>query len=455
MFSGLVSDKDLKKARNTRAKNYETTNVLKGAEGLFLKEGWELDKELKKEYKLKKLKTMDEQFENEVWITFYRLGFIYMNKNRHFKVDFGDGLSQQIDVFAADDETAVVIECKYTSQRGKLSNFKKEIEAIAGQRNKIIQTINSDGTKKKVKFLFATKNYLLSDADKKRLDGYNIEYFDESKLQYYNELANHLGHASRFQLLGQLFSGQKIAGMQNKIPAIRGRMGNKVYYEFSIEPEKLLKMGYVLHRSNSNKVELPSYQRIIKKARLKSVREFVDNGGFFPNSLVVNINSSKPQFDLIKANYDSEISDIGVLHLPPLYRSIYIIDGQHRLYGYSESDYSKKNTIPVVAFVDLSKAEQVKLFMEINENQKSVSKNLRNTLNADLLWESDNKNDQAKALGLRLAQLFGDEKDSPLFGKFVFGEDTANEYSFLKIESVTEAIQKTGYINKYSKKMNW
>ena len=74
-------------------------------------------------------------------------------------------------------------------------------------------------------------------------------------------------------------------------------------------------------------------------------------------------------------------SQIGTLHLPKQYRSVFIIDGQHRIFGYSGSKYAGKNTIPVVAMVNLEKEEQVKLFMEINENQKAVPKNLRNTLN--------------------------------------------------------------------------
>ena len=64
------------------------------------------------------------------------------------------------------------------------------------------------------------------------------------------------------------------------------------------------------------------------------------------------------------------ISKIGILHIPKRYRSAYIIDGQHRLYGYSDSLYAETNTIPVVAFVDLERSEQIKLFMDINENQK-------------------------------------------------------------------------------------
>mgnify|MGYP004568545145 CR=1 FL=1 len=47
-------------------------------------------------------------------------------------------------------------------------------------------------------------------------------------------------------------------------------MGGFEYFEFSIEPEKLLKIGYVLHRSEANKHMMPTYQRIIKKTLKRS-----------------------------------------------------------------------------------------------------------------------------------------------------------------------------------------
>lgn len=69
--------------------------------------------------------------------------------------------------------------------------------------------------------------------------------------------------------------------MIETVPAIRGKMGGHTYYSFSIEPERLLKIGYVLHRSDANKTMMPTYQRVIKKSRLQQVREFVENGGIF------------------------------------------------------------------------------------------------------------------------------------------------------------------------------
>lgn len=45
---------------------------------------------------------------------------------------------------------------------------------------------------------------------------------------------------------------------------------------------------------------MPTYQRIIKKQRLKEIRKFIDNKGFFPNSLIISIdtNGKKLRFDL-------------------------------------------------------------------------------------------------------------------------------------------------------------
>ena len=53
--------------------------------------------------------------------------------------------------------------------------------------------------------------------------------------------------------------------MEDKVPAIQGEMGGHKYYSFSIEPERLLKIGYVLHRNEANKNMMPTYQRLIKK----------------------------------------------------------------------------------------------------------------------------------------------------------------------------------------------
>ena len=142
---------------------------------------------------------------------------------------------------------------------------------------------------------------------------------------------------------------------------------------------------------------------------------------------------------------------MGILHLPNHYRSAFIIDGQHRLYGYSDSKYAKTNSIPVVAFENMEQQEQVRLFMEINENQKAVSKNLRNTLNADLLWVSENPIERREAIKSQIAQDLGDMISSPLYQRVIIGEDQSDDFRCITLEMICSAIKDTAFLTKFNK----
>ena len=294
----------------------------------------------------------------------------------------------------------------------------------------------------------------MSPTDQEKMRQWDIVHFSDAVINYYYELVKHLGSCARYQLLGNLFANQEIRNMDDKIPAIQGEMGGHKYYSFSIEPERLLKIGYVLHRNEANKNMMPTYQRLIKKNRLSKVRKFINDGGYFPNSLIISIESGGRglQFDVSGTKVDGAHSKLGVLHLPKKYRSAYIIDGQHRLYGYSDSNFATTNSIPVVAFVDLDRSEQIKLFMDINENQKAVPKTLRVTLNADMLWDSSDFNERRQALRSKIAQMFGEEETSPLMARVVIGEDEKSSIRCITVEAIQTALRKSNFMSQFGKK---
>lgn len=456
----LVSGKELIGVKKHRSQPFIFEKFEYELQSKRESEGWVVDKELKSVVRMKHPKPLDEQFEDEVWCLFASLGFFCMNRDRHLEIPYGtEGLNttKQIDVFAADEETILFVECKCAIS-GKKGDFKTDLEAIKGIKEGLFKTVRHEKAfkGKKVKYIFATKNYELTDPDRNRMRDLGIYHFDEYGIKYFAELAKHLGTCARYQLLGTLFAGQKIGAMENRIPAIEGQMGGYTYYSFSIEPEKLLKLAYVLHRNEANSDMMPTYQRIIKKPRLKEIRKFVDNKGFFPNSLIISIdtNGKKLRFDLATPQVENAISRIGILYLPQLYRSAYIIDGQHRLYGYADSKHAEDNTVPVVAFVNLDKDKQVELFMEINENQKAVSKNLQNTLNADLLWTSADKTKQRKALRLNIAQRLGELQSSPFFNRIVIGENEASDYCCLTIDTIESGLKSTHFLARFGKDNN-
>lgn len=457
-WEALASGSELEKAKRNRRKGYIDEKHLRATLSDLEAQGWELQSEYKDQryVKVRKPKRFDVCFENRVWMMLYSMGYTTMNVDRNFAISYGkkdESLTKQIDVFAFDGETALVVECKAAEDPGTKRDFKTDLEAIGYYKEQIAGEVrNKFGRGTKIKFIFATSNCVLSEKDKARLDEFDIEHFDEEAIDYYTSLAQHLGRASKYQLLGKLFANTKIDNMKETVPAIRGTMGGHTYYSFSIEPERLLKIGYVLHRSDANKTMMPTYQRVIKKTRLHQVREFVEDGGYFPNSVIISIEAPKRglKFDIKPGDEDS-IAQLGILHLPKKYCSAYIIDGQHRLYGYSDSVYASTNTIPVVAFENLDKEEQIRLFMDINENQKAVPKNLRNTLSADLLWTSDSIKERRKALRLKVAEALGEEQDSPLYNHVLIGENKKTAVRCITMDSIDRGINAGKYLSDFDK----
>ncbi|EKZ0142212.1 DGQHR domain-containing protein [Enterococcus faecalis] len=443
----LINREELIKEKKIRATNYIQSSVNHEKVRELEKDGWEKVKTFKKKTRMRKEKKNAEKIVNNAWILFFKLGFQKMNTNI---IEVG---SCVIDILAVDRETAIFVFCNSTDEKQTRMTLMNKIKTVKENKKILIEYVKKMEPKRKLKcaFIFLTNNYILPDVDLKYMDSKNIVHFDEETFNYYSDLTTHLGSAARFQLLGYLFSGQKIPELNNKIPAIEGKMGGYKYYSFSIEPEKLLKIGYVLHRNNANNQMMPTYQRVIKKSRLESIQSFVDEGGFFPNSLIINIDKQGLLFDRSSSQVDDSISKLGILHLPNIYRSAYIIDGQHRLYGYANSEYATSNTVPVVAFVDLDKKEQVKLFMDINENQKAVSKNLRTTLQADLLWESDNVQERQLALKCRIAQRLGEDFDSPLYGRIIIGENSKTEDQCIKLDTIKRALDKSNFLDMYDR----
>ena len=452
----FISGDNLIAEAKERKEAYEFMRVTKAEKATVSSAKWEVYKEYKNgSAMLRRPKKTGDAFEDEIWTLFYRMGFTIMNEGRKFVIQYGDSESEskQIDVMAMDEETCILVECKSTASEDATNSWKKEIESINGYKNKLFNEIKKQYRDKKFKYVFATKNFVLSKDDENRLKGAQIYDFDEDAYKYYSGLVDRLGRSAKYQLLGDFFKKQTVKGIDSLVPAIRSKMGKETYYSFTIEPSKLLKLGYILHRINANNDMMPTYQRLINSQRLTAIRKFVNEGNYFPNSLIVSIDTDGKELQFDKAQDSCQVKDsvatVGILHLPQKYQSIYVIDGQHRLYGYSESEHADKDCIPVVAFVNLDKDKQVKMFMDINENQKKVSKDLRNTLNIDLLWESEIPAQRNTSLILYIAEEFGSDKNSPLYKRIVTGENPKTTKTCITTETIRLALTQSHFLNTY------
>ena len=409
-----------------------------------LDSGWEVvPSRLKTRIRIRKPKAHNVAFEDRVWALFARMGFDYINEDNQFKLAIDKELRKQIDVFAFDSETILVVECKSTKLRKRGVSYQTQINEInALKRALTLSAKKIAESKQKIAFLFCTNNVVLSDQDKSRLKKAKIFHFNQDVIEYYEQLSQHLGRAAKYQLNGQLFATQKIPELKNKIPAVRGKVSaGHTIYSFCIDPEYLLKIGFVLHRTETNLDASLAYQRLVRKPRLRKIAKYIENSGYFPNSIIINIEtkSRRPlQFEEASKISHDGATDFGVLYLPKSYRSAFIIDGQHRLYGYSISETKSNHTIPVVAFHNLPAEEQADIFVDINQNQKSIPANLLQSIEADSNWGSTNDRQAISALKTRILTKLNYDEASSFYKRIRLAEEQKTQLRCLTIKTLKD-----------------
>lgn len=391
------------------------------------------------------------QFEDDIWCMFYNLGFRILNNDEHLVIQWGPNKedSQQLDVVAVSDDAIFVVECKaaYSLTKG---NFKTELNKIEQYKGGVSSALKQIyGNNKRVKFIFATRNYRIGDEDKMRMLNSGIYNLNNNAYDYITNLIKNYKESVVYQFYALMFKDELINDKEYKIPVLRGTMGGNKYYIFSIEPSILLKIGFILHRTRVNDSMAPTYQRLLIPKRLKGITKFIDDGGYFPNSIIINFNSSEKvniRFRKITAETDSK-SEFGFLYIPNAYAFAFIIDGQHRLYGYAQSKHKDLSTIPVVAFENMPSEEQLQIFMDINENQKAVSPSLRLDLVQDLYWESGSLDSRMKALRSAIIKNLASDMNKVLYNKITIGEDISS----LSLKPFDAALSKSGLIPKATK----
>ena len=231
--------------------------------------GWVRDRPSGKRVRLKRPKVLDEKLENRFWLLMFKLGYPELSSGRQFTILLdrkgAAPLRKQIDVFAKDDETVIVAECK-ASDRVTKRSLQKDIEEFANLKGLIAQSIQGHygrEFKPKIIWFFVTENVLWSTPDKQRALGEKINVVTERELRYYYQIAEHLGKAARYQFLAEFLKDQQIPELKGlTVPALRGKLGGKKFYSFVTRPRDLLKISFVNHRSLNDPEGAPTYQRL-------------------------------------------------------------------------------------------------------------------------------------------------------------------------------------------------
>ncbi|MFX0197243.1 MAG: hypothetical protein ACFFCW_14050, partial [Candidatus Hodarchaeota archaeon] len=216
LYPLLTSSAQMRREAGKRRKLYDTQSVKRDSIPEYEANGWEIDKELKLKTRLKRMKSIDERIENRLWYLLFKMGYPELNQGRNFQIRIdrkgAESLYKQIDVFAKDDETVVVAECKAAQQLGRRS-LQKDIEEFANLKGPIAAAIKKHygpSFKPKIIWLFVTENIIWSKPDRERAAGEKIRIITERELRYYQQIAEHLGAAARYQFLAEFLKKQRI-----------------------------------------------------------------------------------------------------------------------------------------------------------------------------------------------------------------------------------------------------
>lgn len=174
--------------------------------------------------------------------------------------------------------------------------------------------------------------------------------------------------------------------------------GSHRFYTLSM-PSDVLAVSCMVEPRYKDPAE--GFQRALDERRAKEIAAYIDSGvGTIPSSIVL---SAQPDAELQYNRPNRTLS------FNRSSRAFLILDGQHRVYGFRLA--SSKLRVPVVIYNGLSRADEARLFMDINTKQRPVP----NELILDIKRMAENESD-SEALMRDVFDKFHTEADSPLFG---------------------------------------
>jgi DNA sulfur modification protein DndB len=451
MLGELVTDFGEKRAEYARrSKPYDEITVEKALRVDREAEGWYLQRENKASLRMRRAKKHEEVLENRLWNILYRFGYAELNKGHCFRVVVGKGesaIEKQVDVFAKDDETVVIAECQSCKLPTKRSLL-NDLNEFAGLMKPVADAVRKhygDSFKPKIIWCFVTENIRWSNEDLKRAAEQNINVIQGLELIYFEEFSKKLGHAARYQFHAEYLEDQKVPALSGrKVPAVKTKLGGKTAYLFSALPTDILRIAFVNHRDLRDPSGAPSYQRIMKPNRLREIAEFLDEGGYFPNTILLNFHR-KPQFEP-KAKDESSSIAFGHIILPDRYKSCWIIDGQHRLYGTTYTAIPYNTPLFFIGFDSATASEEANIFVQINSKQATVPPTLLSALDGEVKWDSEVPKERLSAISSRAVDLLNTKGGGPLEGKVVSPGITAGTSQPLNLRSIQDRINQSGLV---------
>ena len=191
LSTGSNIQKELRQRRSTHIQK----SIPLGEEPIWVEQGWEVLRRTRKTLRVRKPKLADQKLEDDLWTLLALMDFQYLNKGRNFKIPIKDGdvvmPPKQIDVFAVDGETALVLECK-ASEELRSRSLQKDLNETRGLQEPIRAAIRAYlGSHLRVCFVYVTRNIRWSKQDRERAKGNQIRVVRDQQIGYYRKLVRH------------------------------------------------------------------------------------------------------------------------------------------------------------------------------------------------------------------------------------------------------------------------
>ena len=174
--------------------------------------------------------------------------------------------------------------------------------------------------------------------------------------------------------------------------------GKLKFYSLTMPSDILAETCFVSARDDD---PVEGFQRTLDEERAKEIANYLDNeNGSIPTAIVL---SAQPEAELLY------ISKNKTLEFNKTKKAFLILDGQHRVYGFSLAKTSVR--VPVIIYNGLSRKEETRLFIDINTKQRPVPTEL--LLDIKSLAEYDN---EIESFCREIFDLFSERTDSALLG---------------------------------------
>jgi len=454
MLNGISPRHELKALSRRRARPDIWLTVKPELLEERLSQGWEIRRRNRRSISLKRPKDRDDLLRSRVWTLLYRMGFTHLSGDGGASILSKRGEPQEsdhIEIVAIDDEVAVAVECRSFGDRHKDHRLPDRLAEISSLRGKFARAVakgipEGGSSSRNIATIMFVENLDRRDSDLQAADKGSVPLFDLQDLEYYEDLVRHLGIAARYQFLSEVLKGKRVKGLTLTIPALRSRAGKLTSYTFSVRPDYLLKIAYIAHRAKGKPFDVDAYQRMISKSRLKAIREFISDDGVFPTNIVLNIEEPRHiRFDQTSQLGDDGGPTLGWLTLAPVYGAAWVIDGQHRLFGYSGHPRASTSYLNVLAFEGLSASRQTELFVEINSEQRRVKRSLLVELDATLKWDDEDEDKRIHAVISKAGMALDNIPESPLKDRVLLADVRRTKRRCISLTALAGALRRPGF----------